>query len=155
TNIFSFNVAVVYLKAQYARYEIRTMEAACFDVEQKRKKKEEGEEAKEIEKELELNPPEEKEANSQLSEVNERVDKLEETVKEIVIVTKKQSLNTVYTNQVIGDEKKPLNSSAPMNTSGGKDNSNSELGEESEGLLVTPNSSLQSPTSQNQSGSAS
>ncbi|CAI8601378.1 unnamed protein product [Vicia faba] len=165
---FDFHLVQFFLPAclpwaQYARYEIRTMEAdveqkrkkkkkqtarreeqlpgveqnkaritagvliertSIKDVEQKWKKKEEGEEAKEIEKELELNPPEEKEANSQLSEV-------------------------------IGNEKKPLNSSAPMNTSGGKDNSNSELGEESEGLLATPNSSLQSPTSQGQSGSAS
>lgn len=124
------------------------------EVEQKRKKKEE-EEAKEREKELELNPPEEKEANPQLSEVKERLDKLEETVKEIAVETKKQSRSNIDTNQVTGDEKEPLNSSAPMNTSGGKDNSKSESGEESKGSVTTPNSSLQNPTSQNQSGRAS
>ncbi|CAK8574579.1 unnamed protein product [Lathyrus sativus] len=141
----------VYLVAQYARYEIRTMEA---EVEQKRKKKEE-EEAKEREKELELNPPEEKEANPLLSEVNERLDKLEETVKEIAVVTKKQSRSNTEANQITGDEKEPLNSSAPMNTSGEKDNSKSVLGEESKGSVANPNSSLQNPTSQNQSGKAS
>lgn len=141
----------VYLVAQYARYEIRTMEA---EVEQKRKKKEE-EEAKEREKELELNPPEEKEANSLLSEVNVRLDKLEETVKEIAVVTKKQSHSNINTNQVTGDEKKKPNSFAPMNTSGGKDDSKSELGEESKGSVGTPSSSLQNPTGQNQSGKAS
>ncbi|CAI8600996.1 unnamed protein product [Vicia faba] len=168
----------VYLVAQYARYEIRTMEA---DVEQKRKKKVE-EAAKEIEKELELNPPEENEANLQLLEVNERLDKLEKTVKEISVeTTKKQSRSNIDSNQVTGDDKELLNSSAPMNTSGkdnskselgkdnskselgkdnskselGKDNSKSELGEESKGLVATPNSSLQNPTSQNQSGRAS
>ncbi|XP_058734371.1 uncharacterized protein LOC131606108 [Vicia villosa] len=141
----------VYLVAQYARYEIRTMEV---EVEQKRKKKEE-EEAKEREKELELNPPEEKEANPQLSEVNERLDKLEETVKEIAVVTKKQSSSNIVTNQVTGDEKEPLNNSAPRNTSEGKDNSKSESGEESKGSVATSNSSLQNPTGQNQSGRAS
>ncbi|KAL5072935.1 hypothetical protein RYX36_011919 [Vicia faba] len=150
----------VYLVAQYARYEIRTMEA---DVEQKRKKKVE-EEAKEIEKELELNPPEENEANLQLLEVNERLDKLEKTVKEISVETKKQSRSNIDSNQVTGDDKELLNSSAPMNTSGGKDNSKSELGkdnskselgEEIKGLVATPNSSLQNPTSQDQSGRAS
>ncbi|KAL5061332.1 hypothetical protein RYX36_032936 [Vicia faba] len=90
------------------------------DVEQKRKKNEE-EEAKEREKELELNPPVEKEENTQLSEVNERLDKLEETLKEIVVVSKKQSSSNIDTSQVTGDEKEPLNSFAAMNTSVGKD----------------------------------
>ncbi|KAL5072936.1 hypothetical protein RYX36_011920 [Vicia faba] len=114
----------VYLVAQYARYEIRTMKA-------------------------------EKEANPQLSEVNERLDKLEEIVKEIAVETKKQSHSDIDSNQVTSDDKEPLNSSAPMNTSGGKDNSKSELGEESKGSVETPNSSLKNPTSQNQSGRAS
>ncbi|RDX95338.1 hypothetical protein CR513_22156, partial [Mucuna pruriens] len=105
----------VYLVAQYARYEIRTMEV---EVEQKRKQKEE-EEAKEKEKEMELNPPEEKEEKSgpQLSEVKVRLEKLEEAVKEIVAETKKQSSSNLAKNQVIDDEKKHLNSSAPRDTS--------------------------------------
>ncbi|XP_012567289.1 uncharacterized protein [Cicer arietinum] len=145
----------VYLVAQYARYEIRKMEG---EVEQKRKKKAE-EEAKEREKELELNPPEEKEtkSDSQLSEVKERLDKLEETVKEIAVVTKKQSSSNIDTNQVTGDEKKPINFSAPTNTSCSSASlkSKPELDEESKGSVATPNSSLQDPTGQNQSGRAS
>ncbi|KAL5072404.1 hypothetical protein RYX36_011388, partial [Vicia faba] len=97
----------------------------------------------------------EKEANLQLSEVNERLDKLEETVKEIVVETKKQSRSNIDSDQVTDDDKEPLNSSAPMNTSGDKDNSKSELDEESKGSTTTPNSSLQNPTSQKQSGRAS
>lgn len=127
-------------------------------MEQKRKKKAE-EEAKEREKELELNPPEEKEtkSDSQLSEVKERLDKLEETVKEIAVVTKKQSSSNIDTNQVTGDEKKPINFSAPTNTSCSSASlkSKPELDEESKGSVATPNSSLQDPTGQNQSGRAS
>lgn len=73
----------VYLVAQYARYEIRRMEA---ELEQK-KKKEEQEKAKEEE----LNPTEEKEVesvpepNSELLEVKVRLEKLEEVVKEIAV----------------------------------------------------------------------
>lgn len=123
-------------------------------MEEKRKKKEE-EEAKEKEKELELNPPEEKEKpDPQLSEMKERLEKLEETVKEIAVVKKKQSSSNIDTNQVTGDEKKAINSSAPSNTSGGsvtikpveqdsvgKDNSlksRTELDEESMGSVATP-----------------
>ncbi|XP_045797793.1 protein PXR1-like [Trifolium pratense] len=146
----------VYLVAQYARNEIRRMEG---EVEEKKKKKEE-EEAKEREKELELNPPEENEAKSdaQLSEVKERLDKLEEIVKEIAVVTKKQSSSNIDTNQVTGEAKEPQNISAPSNTSGGKDNSlksKPELDEESKGSVVTPNSSLQDTTGQNQSEKSS
>ncbi|XP_045786011.1 uncharacterized protein LOC123881383 [Trifolium pratense] len=144
----------VYLVAQYARYEIRRMEG---EVEEKKKKKEE-EEAKEREKELELNPPQENEAKSdaQLSEVKERLDKLEETVKEIA--AKKQSSSNIHTNQVTGEAKLPQNVSAPSNTSGGKDNSlksKPELDEESKGSVVTPHSSLQDTTGQDQSEKSS
>lgn len=142
--------------AQYARYEIRKMEA---EVEEKKKQKEE-EEAKEKEKELELNPPEEKGAkpDPQLSEMKERLEKLEETVKEIAVVKKKQSTSNIDTNQVTGDEKKAINLSAPGNTSSGsvtirpsgedsvgKDNSlksMTELDEESKGSVATPSSFL-------------
>ncbi|XP_061342499.1 uncharacterized protein LOC133288701 [Gastrolobium bilobum] len=159
----------VYLVAQYSRYRMRTMEV---EVEQKRKQKEE-EEAKEKEKETELNPPEEKEAKSdpQLSEVKVRLEKLEETVKEIVVETKKQSSSNLAQNQVTDDEKKHLNSSAPRGTSFssasnkaleedhfGKNNSpksKPELGEESKGSFATPNSSVQDPKGQNQRGGAS
>lgn len=143
-------------------------------MEQKRKLKEE-EEAKQKEKEMELNPPEEKESKSdpQLSEVKERLEKLEETVKEIAVVTKKQPSSNLAKDQVTeDDEKKPLNSSAPRDTSSSSSASNkavevdrsgkhdslkskSEIGEESKGSVATPNSSVQDPKDQNPSGKAS
>lgn len=75
----------VYLVAQYARYEIRRMEAEA------EVKKKADEEAKV--KELELMAEEEKQQGTdpQLSEVKARLDKLEETLKEIVVESKKQS----------------------------------------------------------------
>ncbi|KAM3380615.1 hypothetical protein P3S68_006188 [Capsicum galapagoense] len=77
----------VYLVAQYARYEIRRMEAEA------ELKKKDDEDAKA--KELELMAEQEKQeaTDPQLSEVKARLDKLEETLKEIVVETKKQSDN--------------------------------------------------------------
>lgn len=75
----------VYLVAQYARYEIRRMEAEA----ELKKKADEDAKAKE----LELIAEEEKQEGTdpQLSEVKARLDKLEETLKEIVVESKKQS----------------------------------------------------------------
>ncbi|KAJ4957530.1 hypothetical protein NE237_024641 [Protea cynaroides] len=73
----------VYLVAQYARHEIRRMEA-----EVELKKKQEEEKAKEIE----LKAVEEKEefgSDPELLKVKVRLDALEETLKEIVVETKK------------------------------------------------------------------
>ncbi|XP_016175668.1 splicing regulatory glutamine/lysine-rich protein 1 [Arachis ipaensis] len=154
----------VYLVAQYARYEMRKMEA---DVEKKRKQKEE-EEAKEKEKEMELNPPEEKEAKSNLElvEVKERLEKLEETVKEIVVESKKQSDSNLAKNQVTDAEKKSPKSSEPNDASSssqsnkavGEDRldkhnspkSKPDLGEEGKSLKATPNPSHPDPKGQNQ-----
>ncbi|KAL0425143.1 UNVERIFIED_CONTAM: hypothetical protein Sradi_1049100 [Sesamum radiatum] len=83
----------VYLVAQYARSEMRKM-----DAELERKKQAEFEAQA---KELELKAAEEKAASSsnpELLEVKERLDKLEVTVKEIV-VAKKQSSDAVRTGQ--------------------------------------------------------
>ncbi|KAK8934422.1 hypothetical protein KSP39_PZI014993 [Platanthera zijinensis] len=66
----------VYLVAQYARSEIRRMEA---EVEQKKKQAEEAERLKEAE----LDPIKE-ESNNELLEVKTRLDALEEVLKEIV-----------------------------------------------------------------------
>ncbi|XP_070007359.1 eukaryotic translation initiation factor 3 subunit A-like [Nicotiana sylvestris] len=78
----------IYLVAQYSRYEMRRMEA-----EAELKKKAE-EEAKAKAKEMELMAEEEKQVTDpQLSEVKARLDKLEETLKEIVVKSKKQSGN--------------------------------------------------------------
>ncbi|EXB50401.1 hypothetical protein L484_013493 [Morus notabilis] len=93
----------VYLVAQYARYEMRKMEE---ELEQKKKKEEEEEKAKE----LELKATQEKEAESvpELLEVKTRLEKLEETLKEIVIESKKQSSTGVVKEQQNGNEKKHL-----------------------------------------------
>ncbi|KAK3184921.1 hypothetical protein Dsin_032207 [Dipteronia sinensis] len=80
----------VYLVAQYARYEIRRMEA-----EQEEKKKQEGKKRQEEDekaKELELKEEEEKvKSNPVILEVKTRLGKLEETVNEILAEAKKQS----------------------------------------------------------------
>ncbi|KAJ4718608.1 Mitochondrial glycoprotein family protein [Melia azedarach] len=95
----------VYLVAQYARYEMRRMEA---ELEQKKaleekKKQEEGEKAKE----LELKEAEEKaKSNPELLEVKKRLGKLEEAVNEIVVESKKQISGSITKNLEDGDEKK-------------------------------------------------
>ncbi|OAY80959.1 hypothetical protein ACMD2_15993 [Ananas comosus] len=71
----------VYLVAQYARYEIRRMEA---EVEEKKKKAEEEEKAKQAELESL-----EEDKDLKLSKVIDRLDKLEEVVKEIADEKKK------------------------------------------------------------------
>jgi len=121
---------------------------------------------------MKLNPPQEKEEkyDPQLSEVKMRLEKLEEAVKEIVVGTKKQSSSNLAKNQVTDNEKKHL-SSSPKDTSpadsasnkadnedhSGKHNSSKskpELCEDSKGSDATPNSSLQDPKGQSQSGGA-
>ncbi|KAK9280778.1 hypothetical protein L1049_003667 [Liquidambar formosana] len=82
----------VYLVAKYARYEIRRMEA---EVELK-KKAEEEKKAKEME-----TSAAEKEMGSdpELLQVKMRLEKLEETVKEIAVESKKQSDSSKTKNQ--------------------------------------------------------
>ncbi|KAJ8635085.1 hypothetical protein MRB53_009352 [Persea americana] len=75
----------VYLVAQYARYEIRRMEA---EAELKKKQKEEEEKAKEMESST---MQEEGGSDPELLKVKVRLDALEEAVKEIVDETKKLS----------------------------------------------------------------
>ncbi|XP_021722684.1 uncharacterized protein LOC110690160 [Chenopodium quinoa] len=75
----------VYLVAQYARYDMRKMEAEL----ELKKKAEEEQKAKE----MEAAAAEEKEAEStspELLKVKERLEALEETLKEIVVETKKR-----------------------------------------------------------------
>ncbi|KAF5741769.1 hypothetical protein HS088_TW10G00775 [Tripterygium wilfordii] len=89
----------VYLVAQYARHEMRKMDAEL----EKKKKKEE-----EKAKEMELNAAKEEEArsDSKLLEVKVRLDKLEEVVKKIAVETKKQLRDSTTKNQKDGGEKK-------------------------------------------------
>ncbi|KAL9349461.1 hypothetical protein Peur_056716 [Populus x canadensis] len=85
----------VYLVAQYARHEMKKM-----DAELEKKKKEEEEKAKEEE----LKAMEEKaQSESELLEVKERIGKLEEVVKEIAVESKKQSGGSVTKTQVQED----------------------------------------------------
>ncbi|OWM69603.1 uncharacterized protein LOC116201783 [Punica granatum] len=75
-----------YLVAQYARYEMRKMEA---EQEEKRKQQEEEEKAKAMELEA---AEQEKEAGAEreIHEVKERLDKLEQTVREVVVEAKRK-----------------------------------------------------------------
>ncbi|CAL5440306.1 unnamed protein product [Camellia sinensis] len=91
----------VYLVAQYARHEMRRMEA---ELELKKKAEEEAKA-----KEIELNASKEKEAGGldpELLEVKERINKLEAAVKEIVVKTKKQLDSTGNKNQEDHSEKR-------------------------------------------------
>ncbi|KAL3609390.1 hypothetical protein D5086_000410 [Populus alba] len=90
----------VYLVAQYARREMKKM-----DAELEKKKKEEEEKAKEEE----LKAIEEKvQSESELLEVKERLGKLEEVVKEIAVESRKQSGGSVKKTQVQEDSSETL-----------------------------------------------
>eukprot|EP00258_Populus_trichocarpa_P000818 XP_002299267.2 stress response protein NST1 isoform X2 [Populus trichocarpa] len=90
----------VYLVAQYARHEMKKM-----DAELEKKKKEEEEKAKEEE----LKAIEEKaQSESELLEVKERLSKLEEVVKEIAVESRKQSGGSVKKTQVQEDSSETL-----------------------------------------------
>lgn len=84
----------VFLVAQYARYEIRRMEA---EAELKKKQAEEEEKAKEAE----ISSVEE-ESDAELSRVKVRLDALEEAVKEIVDEKKKTPHSNLSKDQEVG-----------------------------------------------------
>ncbi|GFQ06745.1 hypothetical protein PHJA_002818500 [Phtheirospermum japonicum] len=91
----------VYLVAQYARSEMRKMDAEL----EKKKQAEFEAQAKE----MELKAAEEKAAaasNPELLEVKERLNKLEVAVKEIVVESKKQSSDAIKTRPEDGNEQK-------------------------------------------------
>ncbi|KAL9369886.1 hypothetical protein Peur_041085 [Populus x canadensis] len=90
----------VYLVAQYARHEMKKM-----DAELEKKRKEEEEKAKEEE----LKAIEEKaHSESELLEVKERLGKLEEVVKEIAVESRKQSGGSVKKTHVQEDSSETL-----------------------------------------------
>ncbi|XP_019168774.1 PREDICTED: uncharacterized protein LOC109164691 [Ipomoea nil] len=100
----------VYLVAQYARYEIRRMEA---EVELKKQAEEEAK-AKEMEEMAEVEKEEASEP--QLLELKARLDKLEEAVKEIVVESRKESPDAIGKGPKIGgQDKQPI--SGESNTS--------------------------------------
>ncbi|CAL9084156.1 hypothetical protein MUK42_31810 [Musa troglodytarum] len=81
----------VYLVAQYARYEIRRMEA---ELEEKKKQDEEKQKAKEAEM-----SNDEEESDAELSKVKARLDALEEAVKEIADEKKKNPTSKLSKDQ--------------------------------------------------------
>ncbi|KAJ4841554.1 hypothetical protein Tsubulata_042780 [Turnera subulata] len=90
----------VYLVAQYARSEMKRMDAELAE----RKKREEQEKLRE-----ELKAFEEKaKSDPVIREVKVRLDKLEETVKDIVVESKKQSGSNVPKPEEKGSEEKRL-----------------------------------------------
>ncbi|XP_015887790.3 uncharacterized protein LOC107422803 [Ziziphus jujuba] len=99
----------VYLVAQYARYEMRKMDEEL----ERKKKKEEEEKAKE----LELTAADEKEVGSdtELLEVKARLDKLEETVKEITVLSKKQLESGLMKGQEGSNGKKSIDGTEANN----------------------------------------
>lgn len=109
----------VYLVAQYARSEMRKM-----DAELEKKKHEKDEKAKEIE----LNVAQEKEAegNQELLEVKVRLDKLEAAVKEIVIESKKESDSSITKKQENYGEKKQVGPTVSENNSASTKSGNKE-----------------------------
>ncbi|KAL3528949.1 hypothetical protein ACH5RR_008271 [Cinchona calisaya] len=120
----------VYLVALYARSEMRRMEA---ELEVKKKAEEEAKA-----KELELKAAEEQEMTSdpQLLAVNVRLDKLEETIKEIVVESKKKSSDSRDDTRVDNSERKqpamvkPNTGSTDASSSNTKDSPRTEAGED-------------------------
>ncbi|XWS11721.1 hypothetical protein CRYUN_Cryun37aG0023900 [Craigia yunnanensis] len=92
----------VYLVAQYARYDMRKMEAELEEKkkqEEEAKRKQEEEEKKKQEEEEKAKETEQIATDSELLEVKVRLGKLEEAVKEIVVESKKQSAGSVTKSQ--------------------------------------------------------
>ncbi|KAE8704531.1 deSI-like protein [Hibiscus syriacus] len=111
----------VYLVAQYARYEVRKMEA---ELEEKKKQ----EEAKRMQEEEERDKEGGKiVTDPELSEVKVRLGKLEEAIKEIAVESKKQSAVNITKAQQNASEpgeerSKPESSSSVMQDKGTKQN---------------------------------
>ncbi|XP_059458643.1 uncharacterized protein LOC132188243 [Corylus avellana] len=138
----------VFLVAQYARYEIRRMEA---ELEQKKKQEEEEKAAKE----LESNATEEKEAGSdpELLEVKVRLDKLEEALKGIVVETK-QTVSSLAKSLEDGSEKKDIVTTEPIKTKSSSEPSNMADRDHPNKPKV-PDASLQDQKGKTQNGGAS
>ncbi|XVF74842.1 hypothetical protein PTKIN_Ptkin13bG0143400 [Pterospermum kingtungense] len=110
----------VYLVAQYARYEMRKMEA---ELEEKKKQEEEAkgkqeEEEKKKKQEEKAKQTEQIATDPELLEVKMRLGKLEEAVKEIVVESKKQSVGSATKSQQnaseLGKDKSAAESSTSM-----------------------------------------
>ncbi|KAJ7951972.1 vicilin-like seed storage protein [Quillaja saponaria] len=137
----------VYLVAQYARYEMRKMDA---ELEQKKKQEEEKEKEKEKAR-IEFVAAKDKEAGTdpELLKVKERLDKLEDAVKEIAVVSKEQLCCSPTKNQENGSaEEKHFTSTQPSNSNSGSESTKAVKKEDS--LKLTPNIGKESTVSRSE-----
>ncbi|CAI9778271.1 unnamed protein product [Fraxinus pennsylvanica] len=116
----------VYLVAQYARSEMKKMDA---ELELKKQAEFEAQA-----KEMELKKAKERAADPVLREVKERLNKLEETVKEIVIESKKQSNDAQIEASKIEERGLEASKSSKVTTG------TSTEGKTSEPVPITPGS---------------
>ncbi|OMO74205.1 hypothetical protein COLO4_26669 [Corchorus olitorius] len=103
----------VYLVAQYARHEMRKMDA---ELEEKKKKEEEAKKKQKEEekaKEMELRGR----SDPELLEVKERLGKLEEAIKEIVVESKKESADSITKSQLNGSKHHEAKSTSESSSS--------------------------------------
>ncbi|KAK6915647.1 hypothetical protein RJ641_020764 [Dillenia turbinata] len=100
----------VYLVAQYARHEMRKMEK---ELEEKKKAEDEAKA-----KEMELNVEEERDSDPELLQVKQRLDALEETLKEIVVEKKKIMSSNMTKNQDGVNENKDAKRNGPGQVEG-------------------------------------
>ncbi|KAK6912282.1 hypothetical protein RJ641_024375 [Dillenia turbinata] len=107
----------VYLVAQYARHEMRKMEK---ELEEKKKAEEEAKA-----KEMTLNAEEEKECDLELLQVKQRLDALEETLREIGVEKKKTTNSNITTNQDVVNENKGTKKNGPGKVEGISEENNS------------------------------
>nr|XP_027125068.1 uncharacterized protein LOC113741674 isoform X2 [Coffea arabica] len=125
----------VYLVAQYARSEMRRMDA---ELEVKKKAEEEAKATEKAAEEQEMT------SDPQLLAVKVRLDKLEETVKEIVVESKKKSADPRDKGQVDDGGRKQPTMVKPNNSAGDASSSNAAKGSPSKeaGEGRTPSTAL-------------
>lgn len=125
----------VYLVAQYARSEMRRMDA---ELEVKKKAEEEAKAKEKAAEEQEMA------SDPQLLEVKVRLDKLEETVKEIVVESKKKSADPRDSGQVDDGGRKQPTMVKPNDGAGDASSSNAAKGSPSKeaGEGRTPSTAL-------------
>ncbi|XP_010537888.1 PREDICTED: uncharacterized protein LOC104812439 [Tarenaya hassleriana] len=98
----------VYLVAQYARRKMKLMDA---ELEEKKKKKEDEQKAREEAETVALEEQERSKSEAELAEVKERLIKIEKTIKEIVVESKKHSGDNPSTTQAQSGRCKPTEGS--------------------------------------------
>ncbi|XVE89169.1 hypothetical protein DITRI_Ditri19aG0129000 [Diplodiscus trichospermus] len=154
----------VYLVAQYARYEMRKMEAELeekkkHDEEAKRKEEEDEEEKKKQEEEEKAKETKQIAADPELLEVKMRLGKLEETVKEFVVESKTQSAGSITKSQQnaseLGKDKSTSESSSFMEQAKVTKEKSTEQTPISDRGKVVPDASQKDQKGENQIGEPS